>query len=138
MKSCRKRFLISLIVSGAALLSVGCSASRAERTQVGRKIVADSTLFPKVDVQHINQHVDEYLEADRKLVRFPEPVEESQPTIREIAKKYGNADKVINEKLYDPLSRSDEHLTVYYYGVIGFGVDPRSSDGKVIKIILGN
>jgi len=127
-------YLRYLVIVLGSILLCACGTSQSDRTEVGKKILADSTLFPNVNSQGAARIIDDFQKGNSRYSNLSVPVGEPQPAIEDITRKYGKPDEVITKTVSVPFY---EDLTIHYYGVVGFAIETDVVGNKVTKIFVG-
>ncbi len=123
------RRVVGLMV--LALLAYLSPATAAEPSK-GEKIVADATLFGADTAKALATRVGLVLSMPRGAMAAGWSVPDPQPSIKDVQKKYGKADKVENRKKSDNIP---EDSAVHWYGRVGLAVATGASIGKVFWVV---
>lgn len=124
------RRMVGLMV--LALLAYGLSAATAAAPSKGEKIVADKTLFGADTSKALATRVELVLAMPPGAMSAGWAVPDPQPSIKDVQKKYGKADKVENRKKSDKMP---EDSAVHWYGRVGLAVATGTSTGKVFWVL---
>jgi hypothetical protein len=144
----RPRFALSLGASVVIIFSAAASAQTAPKTMsVGDKILADETLFPAALINTFQ--LGPLREADSMSKVWNAIPEAQRPKLADVQKKYGQADRTIDETapalrsgsvltvdkgIPDPGPVPTRETTVHYYGTVGFGTI-KAADGEAVWLV---
>lgn len=134
MKKKIRGFVIVMLISGIAI-SLTNWASKTKWNEKGLKILQDLEFFEKSESEGLVKFANNSLKAleeEKAISNFRASLDQSNPSIEKIIKKYGKPSRI--KEVFTTTKFGPTTLTCHFFGKIGFGT---LGDDQVTDIVIG-